>query len=328
MTGIFRQKNSANALLLLIYGLVLKFNLFLHPPLPKRVADDHYLYNVLMDFMEKLNLSPGFYSFLAFALIYMQATLFTRICNLHKMFHKSNYLPGMSYLLITSLIPEWNVFSAPLLINALFVWAIHRMMLLYNSNRPGTAIFNIGFIMGVVTLLYQPAIVFVLLIFFALYIMRAFQIREWVVSLLGVTTPYYFLAIILYLTNKFSWKTLLPEISVTVPPMPLPVYTISIVLAVLPFIIGGYFVQNNLSKMLIQVRKNWSLLLIFLIISMLLIVLNRENDYVNWSLSIIPLAGFHAAAYFFPTNRTFPAVMHWIIFGFAIYVNYLHTQYY
>ena len=80
--------------------------------------------------------------------------------------------------------------------------------------------------------------------------------------------------------------------------------------------------------MLIQVRKNWSLLLLFLIISMLLIVFNRETDYVNWSLSIIPLAGFHAAAYFFPTNRTFPAVMHWIIFGFAIYVNYLHTQYY
>ena len=105
----------------------------------------------------------------------------------------------MSYMLITSLIPEWNVFSAPLLINALFVWAFHRMMLLYGTNKPGTAIFNIGFIMGVVTMLYQPAIVFVLLIFFALYIMRAFQIREWVVSLLGVTTPYYFLAIILYL---------------------------------------------------------------------------------------------------------------------------------
>ncbi len=73
---------------------------------------------------------------------------------------KPNYLAGMAYMLITSLFIEWNHFSAPLLINSLLIWIFYRVSILYNSNKPGAAIFNVGLIMGIVTLMYQPAIVF------------------------------------------------------------------------------------------------------------------------------------------------------------------------
>ena len=35
---------------------------------------------------------------------------------------KNNYLPAMSYLLITSLFIDWNILSAPLVINTLLIW--------------------------------------------------------------------------------------------------------------------------------------------------------------------------------------------------------------
>jgi hypothetical protein len=179
-------------------------------------------------------------------------------------------------------------------------------------------------IMGIVTLLYQPAIVFVILLLLALFIMRPFRIQEWLIAVMGVTAPYYFLLLILYLGDHWHWQQMLPTISFRLPTLPANLaITFSIALMVIPFVIGGIYVQNNLNKMLIQGRKNWSLLLLFLIMSLLIIVVNGgENNYVNWALSVMPLAAFHAAAYYYPAKKLFPVVMHWVIFAFAIFVNY------
>lgn len=325
MVGIFKQKNQGNAVILIIYGMLLKFGMFLHPSGPVRhPGDDHYLYTWLLDYLEPLKLPAMIWSLLSFIILYFQATLFNRICNAQKMLPKPNFLPAMAYLLLTSLFPEWNHFSAPLIINFFLIWIFYRMTELYGTPRPVASIFNIGMVMGIVTLLYQPAIVYVLLLLLALFIMRPFRVQEWLIGLLGITAPYYFLLLILYFGNNWHWQKMLPTISFTLPGMPANLaVTFAIVLLVVPFVIGGVFVQNNLTKMLIQGRKNWSLLLLFLIMSLLIIVVNGgENNYVNWALSVVPLSAFHAAAYYYPPRKLFPLVMHWVIFAFAIYMNY------
>jgi hypothetical protein len=241
------------------------------------------------------------------------------------MIAKPNYLPAMAFVLINSLFVEWSQFSAPLLINTFLIWIFYRMMTLYNESKAGNAIFNIGLSLGIVTMLYHPALVFIVLVFFTLFIMRPFRIQEWVIALLGITIPYYFLALTLYFTDQWSGDRLVPSISFNLPRMPTSIFsTISIVLLVIPFIIGGVFVQNNLNKMLIQVRKGWSLLLIMLMISMAVIVLEGDTNYVNWILCVVPISTFHSAGYFYPTKRTLPLAIHWISFAYAIYINYIH----
>lgn len=323
VTGIFRQKNSSNTILLLVYALALKFPVFLHPQGPLKLEEDHYLYTGLLSFLDALGFPPIVYAFMAFALIYTQATLFTRICNNQKMMPRPHYLVAMSYILITSLIPVWNRFSAPLLVNSLLIWAIYRMMQLYNNQRALAQIFNIGVMLGVGILFYKPALLFVLLILVALFVMRPFFLREWLIALLGVTTPFYFLGIFLFLTNRWSWHNIFPSLKFGLPAFPGSIYiTISILLIVLVFIIGGFFVQDNLNKMLIQVRKNWSLMLLYLIIASLVILLNTGTQYENWLICMVPIAAFHGAAYYYPTSRIFPLVLHWNLFAYAIYVNY------
>lgn len=323
MIGIFKQKNPGNTLILFIYALLLKFPALLHPSLPSRQEEDRYLYNWLVNFLHPLNMPAAVYAFLAFVLLFIQALLFNRIFSEQKMLAKPNYLAGMSYILITSLLPEWSQFSSPLIINTFLIWIFYRMIMLHNSNTPGYHIFNIGLLMGIVTLLYEPAIVFVLLIFFTLFIMRPFRIREWLIAIVGVTTPYYFLAVILFLSDAFRWNRIIPQLIFDVPAMPSSIFiTVSIALLVIPFIIGGYFVQSNLNKTYIQVRKSWSLLLLFLIISMLIIVVNGGDRYVNWLTCVVPLAGFHAAAYYYPEKKSVPLILHWIIFGYAVFMNY------
>ena len=323
MVGIFRQKNPGNNLLLLVYGLVLKFGILLRPSAPLRQNEDHYLYNLLLRLLDPLHLPNFFYGITAFLLIYVQTMLINRICTDLKMLPKPNYLPGMAYMVLSSLFVEWNHFSAPLLINTFLILMFYRMVNLYNTGKPLGGIYNIGVMTGIVTLLYQPAIVYVLMLPFTLYIMRPFRIREWLTGFLGLTTPYYFLALEPLFTNRWNWSYLVPSIEFDFPAMPSSIFiTISIILLVIPFIAGGYFVQTNLNKMLIQIRKGWSLLLLFLIMSVFIILVNGGVNYVNWMFGLMPLAAFHAATYYYPTKRLFPLILHWVIFGYAIYLCY------
>lgn len=323
MIGIFRQKNPGNNLLLLVYGLVLKFNYIIRSPQPLRQEEDHYLYTLLLRFLDPLHIPSLLYGFISFLLLFIQASLINRFCMNQKMLAKPTYLPGMCYLLLTSLLADWNYFSAALLINTFLILVFYRMVNLYNTNKPLSAIFNIGLLMGIVTLLYQPAIIFVVMIPLTLFIIRPFRIREWLIGFLGVTTPYYFLALEPLFTNRWTWKHLIPDVSLDLPVMPSSLYiTLSIILLVAPFIIGGFFVQSNLNKMLIQIRKGWSMLLLLLIISMVIILVNGGNNYVNWIFCLIPLSAFHAAAYFYTPGKLFPLILHWLTFAYAIFIAY------
>ncbi len=324
MIGIFKQKNPGNALLLLVYALVLKFSMFLHPTVPALHPEDNYLYRLILNGLDSVfHQTAILYSMLTFLILFSQATLFNRICNHHKLLPKANFLPEMSYILITSLLPDWDHLSAPLLINSIMIWIWYQMIDLYSTHRPGSLIFNIGVWTGVVSLLYIPAMAFILLVLFALLTMRPFRIREWLVGLLGFTSPYYFLFLVLYLTGHWNWKNMLPRIVFTLPGMPSSIWvTLGITLLVVPFIVGGYFVQKNLNKVLIQIRKSWSLLLLFLMVAVVIILINRANSYENWIVTAVPFAAFHAAAYYYPARKTGPLILHWIMVAYIILVNY------
>ena len=324
MISIFKQKNPANVLLLLVYALVLKFPLFLHPVAPVLHPEDNYLYRLILLGLDKIFYGSALaYSILAFLIVFAQATLFNRICNYSKLLPKPNYLPGMAYIMITSLLPEWGRFGAPLLVNSVMIWVWYQMIDLYGSQKASASIFSIGMWAGVVSLLYMPAMAFLLLVIFGLLIMRPFRVREILMGLLGFTFPYYFLFLVLYLTGHWSWKEIVPHIELKVPALPSIIWvTLGIIWLVLPFIIGGLYVQKNLSKMLIQIRKNWSLLLLYLIMSVLIILISRAATYENWIVMAPAFAAFHSAAYYYPSRRFLPNLLHWLIIIYILVGDY------
>ena len=324
MVGLFRRKNPGNAFLLLFYGLILKFPIFLNPRLPVVSENDNYLYRQILKFIFSFTVqTPVVFSIITFLLLFLQASLFNRISNHHKLLAKPNFLPGMAYMLVTSLFISWNYFSAPLLVNTFMMWIWYRMLNVYNSQQPGSAIFNIGILLGLTSMVYFPAIFFTILLLFALLIMRPFRMREWAVGIIGITIPYYFLFILLYLTGKWNWSIVFPRIDFSLPIIPTSIWiTVSMALLVAIFIMGGFYVQANLSKMLIQVRKSWSLLLLYLIVVTGIIFIDGDEEYRNWMLTALPFAAFHSAAYFYPSQKLIPSVLHWVVFLYVIILMY------
>ncbi|MEP7255018.1 MAG: DUF6427 family protein [Ferruginibacter sp.] len=323
MTGIFKSNNSYNNFLLLLYGVLLKLPIFLHPRVPQPQQIDGFLYKALLNWLEPIGKSlPGIYPFIAFSLLYTQAIYFNKVVNDQRIMQRPHYLTGMSYLLISSLFTEWNMLSSPLIINSLLIWVWAKMSGLYSNQNPKSALFNIGIAIGISTFFYFPSLAFAALIIFGLAITRPFKLAEWVISLLGIITPYYFLLAIVFLTDK--WKGYrFPGFAVTYPVFNQTNWAYAAILIVLfTSIIGIFFIQQNFRRQLIQARKSWNLTFLYLMVALFVPFINATHTFDYWILCAVPLSAFLGAAFLYPAKNWFPLVLHWLMVGFVIAINY------
>ena len=264
------------------------------------------------------------YSLIAYLLLYTQAVSFNGLLNERRLMQKPNYFAGMSYLLITSFFAEWNILSAPLLINTLLIWVWAKMSNLNNNPNAKATLYNIGMVVGVATFFYFPSLAFALLIIFALVITRPPRIAEWFIAILGIATPWYLLFAYLFLTNRlYSFEV--PGIQAINSPLisQTPAQYTGMILILIVAIIGGLFVQLNLRRQIVQVRKSWGLMLLYLIVALFIPFINTSHNFQYWILATVPLSAFIACFFFYPTKKWITASIHWIMVAFAIYMTYL-----
>ena len=319
MTGVFKSNNPYNTFLLLVYGLLLKLPIFIYPTIPQPRMTDGFLFKALLVQLSGIGKSlPVIYPFITFLLLFTQAINFNRLVNDQRLMQKPNYLTAMAYLLITSLFAEWNTLSAPLIINSLLIWVWARMSRLHNDPHAKTSLFNIGIAIGIATFFYFPSIAFALLIVFGLLVTRAFKVSEWVVALLGIIAPYYFLLAYVFLTDKWQGYHF-PGVAITLPHFYKSKWALAAVILVLfMIIIGWFYVQQNFRRQLVHARKSWNLIFLYFIIALFIPFINDSGSFVYWILSAVPIAVVMGAGFLYPSRRWFPLLLHWIMVGFVI----------
>ncbi len=323
MTGIFKANNPYNNFLLFVYGLVLKLPVFIYPIVPKPQQLDGIFYRAILKWLAAAgSTAPVIYSFIAFLLLYVQAISLNKILNDQRLLSRPNYLAGMSYLLITSLFTEWNVLSAPLIINTLLIWVLSKLCNLYNNAGASTILFNIGMVTGLASLFYFPSIAFSLLIIVGIVITRPFKLPEWLIALMGILTPYYFLAAWFFLSNH--WKDYrFPGVAVTFPKFVETAWAYTaIIFVVLTIVIGMVFIQNNMRRLLVQSRKSWNLIYLYLLVAVLVPFLNAAHSFDYWILTAVPAAVFAAAAFLFPERKWFGTFIHWSLVLLTVISGY------
>lgn len=323
MTGSFRANNPYNTFLMLVYGILLKLPIFLHPVVPQTQQIDGFLYRAILNWLQPIGSSfPFIYPLIAYILLYTQAVSFNKLVNDLRLMQKPNYLTGMSYLLVTSLFTEWNMLSAPLIINTLLIWVWARMSGLYSDAHAKTSLFNIGIAIGLATFFYFPSLAFAALIIFGLAIIRPFKLSEWIIALLGIITPYYFILAWAFLTDK--WKGYhFPGIAVTSPKFNQTNWSAAAIIVVLAAALAGlYFVRQNFRRQLIQTRKSWNLLFLYLFVAVFVPFINATHTFEYWILCAVPIAALLGAAFLYPAKKIIPLVLHWVMVAFVIAINY------
>jgi hypothetical protein len=319
--AVFKQNSPGNVAVLFIFGLLLKLPIFLYPKNIVAGQIDGRLYQWLVSVLPSNSLTT--YSIIAFGLLYIQALMINYLINEYRMIAKGNYLPAMAYLVITSLLPEWNYLSSPMLANTLIIWMFISLFRVYNSGNAKAKVYNIGLIAGITSYIYFPSSAFGICLLLGLMILKPFRFNEIMLFFLGFFTLYYFHGVYLFLFSKLNFANFFPQVSIKVPMIKNSIWlAVSIVLLTVPFLIGGYFVQANLRKMLIQVRKNWSVLLIYLLLAFFVPFINSDQSFHTWILITAPFAAFHACAYFYPLRRWFPLLLFFITMGYILYQQY------
>ncbi len=321
MTGIFKANNPLNTFLLFVYGLLLKIGWFLHTN-PTSTINQTIFRKTPADFFSVFFDQHSFFFYLlAYLLIYFQAITINNLIMSRRMMLRPNYLPAMSYLLITSLFYEWNVLSAPLIAGTLLLWSFSLMVRFYNYKNGKGIIFNAGLLVGISSFVYLPSAGFILLIIFSLLITRPPKVAEWIVAFLGFLIAWYFLFAWLFLSNRlYSFN--LPRLIVAYPAIinNTWVYIRLIGLLVLG-LAGGIFIQSSASRQIVQVRKLWSLILLYFIVGVFIPFINPGYHLEYWIIGLLPLAAFIAAT-FFGLGKWMAFIVHWVIAGAVIYLEY------
>ncbi len=324
MTGIFKANNPANTFLLLLYGALLKLPAFMHPVIPLPQQTDGFLYKALLSQLAPIGRQlPAIYPCLSFLLLFLQAIIFNQFANGQKLLPKPNYLIAMSFLLITSLFPEWNVLSSPLIVSFLLVWVWARLSALGHVKNVSGSLFNIGITIGITTFFYFPSIAFSALIIVGLLIIRPFQLTEWIIALLGIATPYYFLFSYVFLTDQWQGYRF-PGISVSLPHFVDSVQALAaIILVGFAAFVGLYFIRKNLLRQLVQTRKSWNLVFLLFIIALFIPFINASHDFGYWILCALPLSAFAAAAFYYPVLKWYPVLLHWLMVALVLAGSYI-----
>lgn len=287
------------------------------------IAAEGMLYELVVSYINN-NGFPILNSVLSFVLLYIQALIITGIINEYRMTTRHTFLPGLSYLLMTSLLPEWSFLSAPLMATTFILWAFAKLFQLYNKPSANGKIYNIGLLLGLASFIYFPSFLFGVCIIIGLLVLRPFRLNELFLMLLGITTPFYFYAVYLFLIDGFTVQGLLTSLGITPPYLNNSLWVVgSIVFIIIPFLIGAYYIQTNLRKMLIQARKNWSILLLWVLVGLLIGFANGSGLFTNWIVAVAPFAAFHACAYYYPPRKWVSSFLFFAVVTFILVQQYV-----
>ncbi len=140
---------------------------------------------------------------LAILLLLVQGTMMNAMNLRHRIGESLNLFPGVFYILVASLLPEFLHLSPLLLANTFFLIAMADLFSVYNQPRSAGYIFNIGLWIGLASLFHFSYIILILWAFIGLNILRAYDIRERMMVLAGALVPYTLTALVFYLNDAF-----------------------------------------------------------------------------------------------------------------------------
>lgn len=256
------------------------------------------LYELLSSFIGNNPLPGIIFSFLlvsvmAFLMVNLNTSLF--------FINERTFLPALFYIMLTGLFPQYQLLN-PAIFGAVFLMlAIKRIMEAYRIQGIAYNFFDAGILIGTGSLFYANLVWFGLIIIIGIGLLRTGNLREIMLSILGLITPYLLTTGFYYVAGKdlsgffslleynlFSKRTSFAF-------SPLTIVTLILICVITLGSISQVFMMINNKK--IQARKTFYLLLWILFISTgVYLIVPTASVEIIWIASI-PV-GYYISHYF------------------------------
>lgn len=321
MVSFFKDKSAVSVFWLIIICCGLHVYSLIHPPALSLSVNDGFFYYLLVPF---INLQPYTISVIYVLLIFLLALQINFISNDLQLLSKQSYTPALAFILLSALLPAFNTISAALLSCNFIIWILYSACCLYNKPNAKAAIYNLGFFTAISIILYYPMLPLALIILIAFIIIRSFKLNEFFVLIFGILTPFYLLISYLFLKDELNmipqpnqlfsfYFTATPHISTTI---------IAIAIAAFITLWAMLIVQKTGSRELIQVRKSWKVVAVFLILYIPAIVFMRNAWPAAVLIAMIPASCYIGFAFGSASRNIVPVAFFWLLVGLSIYNNW------
>ncbi|MDZ4680136.1 MAG: hypothetical protein SGI94_06815 [Saprospiraceae bacterium] len=203
MLSFFRTNQLAAGALLIFYAAILHLSSLLSPDQSAMPAADQA--GILGYWLYPLTGTQGLLpTLLTIVLLSLQAVLINVLVSNHRLASEVSLFPGLFYILIASSLPSFLCFSPIHLANTFLLIALGGLMNTYKQSSCADLIFNVGLWMGVASLFYPPFILLFFVGMAGLNVLRAYKIRERLMLLAGMATPYLLTALYCFWNNELS----------------------------------------------------------------------------------------------------------------------------
>lgn len=145
---------------------------------------------------------------LSVVILYLQALMLNGVAENHRLVERNQLVTAAIYILMMSSQPQMAQPNIMLIVNFLLIILLYKVLNLHGKTEPLSDLFDTGLLAGLATMLFYPAVVFVPFVFLSLLTFRHYRWREWVVPVIGMMTPWMFVAGYYFwfneLQNKFT----------------------------------------------------------------------------------------------------------------------------
>ena len=186
---LYKSNSPVMHLFTIIVAALLWLPIFCNPQWTPPIAEGSVLYRDLQGWLLP---NPWVSQMIAFALMLIEAFLLLRIDLRFIIVEDKVIMPPLFFVLIISLFSRnYNLLPA-LLGNLFLLMAMVRTLDSERVPEQKRLYFEAGLLIGIGTLLFPPLVAMTLFVFATQFIMRFFDIREFLASVLGFVVPFVF----------------------------------------------------------------------------------------------------------------------------------------
>ena len=321
MLNLFRKNSPFTVIILFIFTLVIKLRVLLNPAVPQSVPG-HFLYNYFLHGIHFFFRDNAFaYTILSIITLFIQSLYLNSIAVRHKLFPRNTYLSAFTYILLTSIYPRFNYFNETIFLNWLLLGAMDIMFGFSQTSQPRKLIYNAALLFCLTALFQFSFIAFFLLLLVGMVMFRPFNLGEWCVAILGYFTPFYFLASVLFVFDKFYLFRHWPHIGFSISAVETSVTHFMITISGIFLLLasGIFSMRRNVPLSNIYIRRDWIALSFYLIISVMVAFLTDRAVASAWIIVMPALSIIVTHAFALEKNKRFSNFIFYFSIVFLVF---------
>lgn len=148
--------------------------------------------------------SQTVYQAVALTVVAFQTIYFNVIINNRDIYAKRNYVPGLIYLLFLNISFDCSTLSPVLMATTFLLMSFGTLVRQISRLQATDEVFEVGFLIGVASLFYPPACVFILWAIASLIFFSGTTLRQQSLSIFGFLFPLLLTALFFYLDGTYA----------------------------------------------------------------------------------------------------------------------------